>query len=469
MNHQPNTPACLNEAVAVVPRGVYGPDGGRPGEPYGNADWIAQNHEAVIQFLERSLAAPAAGNEKAGAVALSDEQIIERCKAVGIIWLAPDLENDPPSGGGFPGSFDMVTMVEMRNLLAAHGAAIDAREQEAKIAPVPYDKHEAEVLAVIDERDRYHDMADQLAAQIAAITGDEIGEHSSDNDPWHNAMLSADEWIARDLRAMFSGDSEPYLKRFREKLASRNEALAAASAQPQYRFREEQPDGTFIDVDPSEALSPATVAQPVGWQGRASPKQRWEDVPFDMLVFRRDIQKWEVRPVFAQPCASQGCGGAAVRHALQQIVDADDAQALTQQLIDIGRAALSTAPRSLDAAPEQLKVAAYLVTGLSSGEPSICFEDERGDYGDEDHMPVFEALCSVTEAQSALSAQAASLKAKDAEIDRLRADARDPLQGAANWLYTGLVECTVADLQSRLLVGYNRAKRLFDAARTPHD
>lgn len=110
----------------------------------------------------------------------------------------------------------------------------------------------------------------------------------------------------------------------------------------------------------------------------------------------------------------------------------------------------------------EMPVVAYLVTGLRDDIPSLCFEDERGDYGDEDHMPVFEALCRRSEFTAAI-------QAKDAEIAGLKADARDPLQGAANWLYTGLVECTVADLQSRLLVGYNRAKRLFDAARTPHD
>lgn len=54
------TLACREQAgaVAVVPRGVYGPNDGRPGELYGDADWIAQNYEAVLQFLERSVAAP---------------------------------------------------------------------------------------------------------------------------------------------------------------------------------------------------------------------------------------------------------------------------------------------------------------------------------------------------------------------------------------------------------------------------
>jgi hypothetical protein len=65
-------------------------------------------------------------------------------------------------------------------------------------------------------------------------------------------------------------------------------------------------------------------------------------------------------------------------------------------------------------AGEPLKTVAYLVTGLRSGEPSICFEDERGDYGDEDHAPAFAALCR-------LSDHEASIRAKDAEIDALKA------------------------------------------------
>lgn len=55
------------------------------------------------------------------------------------------------------------------------------------------------------ERDDYHDMADQLAAQIAAITGEEIGEHSSANCPWRNAMLAADDYIADQLRKLCAG------------------------------------------------------------------------------------------------------------------------------------------------------------------------------------------------------------------------------------------------------------------------
>lgn len=61
---------------------------------------------------------------------------------------------------------------------------------------------EREMGAVIDERDAAEDMADQLAEQIAAITGAEIGEHTSANNPWRNAMLAADEFIAADIKRL---------------------------------------------------------------------------------------------------------------------------------------------------------------------------------------------------------------------------------------------------------------------------
>jgi hypothetical protein len=76
----------------------------------------------------------------------------------------------------------------------------------APAAPAPKD---AEILQVIDERDAYHEIADDLAAQIAAITDVEIGEHSSVNDPWRNAMLAADDFIAKQLRKLLAGPSAP--------------------------------------------------------------------------------------------------------------------------------------------------------------------------------------------------------------------------------------------------------------------
>lgn len=106
---------------------------------------------------------------------------------------------------------------------------------------------------------------------------------------------------------------------------------------------------------------------------------------------------------------------------------------------------------------EALPVVAYLVTG------GRIFRD---------HVVQFPETASKTVAERKDGSRSVELVLKsdaEAQLAELRAENerltnRDPLQGAANWLYTGLVECTVADLQSRLLIGYNRAKRLFDAA-----
>jgi hypothetical protein len=47
-------------------------------------------------------------------------------------------------------------------------------------------EHDRDLGSVIDERDRMHDVADSLAYAVAPI--EVIGEHSSDNDPWENAL-----------------------------------------------------------------------------------------------------------------------------------------------------------------------------------------------------------------------------------------------------------------------------------------
>ncbi|MDB5975114.1 MAG: Uncharacterized protein JWR07_1874 [Nevskia sp.] len=59
----------------------------------------------------------------------TDEQVIELCTAAGIQWIAPFV--DEPSELDFPGSFDMVTMAEMKRLVAAlrePSAPLDAKK-----------------------------------------------------------------------------------------------------------------------------------------------------------------------------------------------------------------------------------------------------------------------------------------------------------------------------------------------------
>lgn len=46
---------------------------------------------------------------------------------------------------------------------------------------------------ILKERDHAEAMADRLAASIAELTGEDIGEHSSGNCPWTAALEAAEE------------------------------------------------------------------------------------------------------------------------------------------------------------------------------------------------------------------------------------------------------------------------------------
>ena len=61
----------------------------------------------------------------------------------------------------------------------------------------------------LKDRDAYHQFADDLAAQIAAITGVDIGEHSSMNNPWQEAMLAADDFIATQIKTLLGQQVQP--------------------------------------------------------------------------------------------------------------------------------------------------------------------------------------------------------------------------------------------------------------------
>lgn len=55
------------------------------------------------------------------------------------------------------------------------------------------DRHEREITELIDQRDKYHDIADRLSLDIAAYLGVDIGEHTSGNFPWDNAIEAVAE------------------------------------------------------------------------------------------------------------------------------------------------------------------------------------------------------------------------------------------------------------------------------------
>lgn len=91
-----------------------------------------------------------------------------------------------PKGDGYNDDFahDLTEAVEKIDSLTAENRAL--REQS--------DKDDASILQIIDERDYAQDMADKLAARIADSEGLYIGEHSSGNCPWTNAL----EGVSRD-------------------------------------------------------------------------------------------------------------------------------------------------------------------------------------------------------------------------------------------------------------------------------
>lgn len=57
---------------------------------------------------------------------------------------------------------------------------------------------ERQITQLIDERDRNEAYADDLADLIAKITGADIGEHTSSNIPWENAIEAAQEFLLRN-------------------------------------------------------------------------------------------------------------------------------------------------------------------------------------------------------------------------------------------------------------------------------
>lgn len=88
-------------------------------------------------------------------------------------------------------------------------------QARAAIASSTQPTDEDDFTQALQERDRYHLMADELSARIAAITGEDIGEHSSANCPWTSALNAADNFIATSTQptsAVQPGD----LKRFSE-------------------------------------------------------------------------------------------------------------------------------------------------------------------------------------------------------------------------------------------------------------
>lgn len=89
------------------------------------------------------------------------------------------------------------------------------------------------------------------------------------------------------------------------------------------------------------------------------------------------VTEWNTRALAAPASAQEA--DSAVRHALKQIVEADDAHALTQQLIEIGRAALAaTTPPSAAVQQGEVLTDAQLGAIAYKGFDDYWTEDSNG-------------------------------------------------------------------------------------------
>lgn len=102
------------------------------------AQWDGCTYESPGEDIDIGTAIRGAWKRLSGVAAqadaregLTDEQIIERCKAAGIKWIPPELPDHDDHEIGFPGSFDMADMDEMRALLAAHPGQPEPRAEVA--------------------------------------------------------------------------------------------------------------------------------------------------------------------------------------------------------------------------------------------------------------------------------------------------------------------------------------------------
>lgn len=126
----PPTPKTLPEPAAE-----FGWLRATPGFPFNKETFsIKKEHrpahgEKINLYTEPQLIAALAAQPPAVAAPeeLSDQQIIDRCNAAGVMWIPPQEETDDwddiPGSAGFPGGFDMCSMDEMRRLLRAQPPA----------------------------------------------------------------------------------------------------------------------------------------------------------------------------------------------------------------------------------------------------------------------------------------------------------------------------------------------------------
>jgi hypothetical protein len=145
-----------------------------------------------------------------------------------------------------------------------------ATPQAAPVQEPPDD----ELTQALIERDETENTANELAQAIAQITGEDIGEHTSANFPWRNALDAAENWLCHPPAAQKRIEElEAELMRMQGRELKLQMALKTPAAPVQ-----EQPvliPASLADTqferyyrqgyDAGIAAQPAPVQEPVGW------------------------------------------------------------------------------------------------------------------------------------------------------------------------------------------------------------
>lgn len=123
-------------------------------------------------------------------------------------------------------------------------AHLDYVRLEARLA-----ESERDIDQLVGERDHVETMADKLADAIATLLGVEIGEHSSGNCPWQNALDAfEDESLSAGRGNAADGESRPCAPS-----PARGLRAQAATAEVVDSAERRSPDGHIATPSPDES------------------------------------------------------------------------------------------------------------------------------------------------------------------------------------------------------------------------
>lgn len=94
----------------------------------------------------------------------------------------------PPYLGAYPASIIQAAPVQQEPVGYTDPDCLKRQDEIIRKLVKENEELDNQLTQALQERDRYHDVADALAAGVARHFDADIGEHSNMNDPWQNAL-----------------------------------------------------------------------------------------------------------------------------------------------------------------------------------------------------------------------------------------------------------------------------------------